>query len=420
MYEVIYQLLELIAFVLCIHNFSGEKIKLDIYNVGFIAIQLTFLQMMQNSIVSKEMYFATYLICFIYAYVKFGYNIKKTVLKCLLSMLIIILLEMIIYIPMSFLYYIIPNESIIVALINTVMLLILFLTKNSKKYTSVLEFCESKDWILRICLLLCGAIMIYCMFSLKKSEVIKIDVFVLISLFMIILLIFLFRLQKSAYEVETKERELQITNLYNGVFEELIETTRRRQHDFHNHIEAIYGLHITAKSLEELVEAQKEYCENLVHENRFTKVLSCVNNSTLAGFLYTKFIGAEQYGIEVEYNIAYIGTTKMSVYDLIEIIGILIDNAVEALKESELPKKIVFELKAYSGVELSVSNPVDNISNSDIEKFFVNGYTTKAAGSGIGLAKIKEYQKKYTFDIFAQLKEKKQNKWIEFKIVEKL
>ena len=407
------------AFVLCLHNFSCKKIKLDIYSVGFIAIQLTFLQMMQNRIVSNEMYFAAYLICFIYAYIKFKDNIKKTMLKCLMTMVIIVLLEMIIYIPMSFLYYIIPKENVIIVLINAIMLLVLFLSKNSRRYIIALEFCESKDWILRICLLLCGAIMVYCMFSLKKSEVIQMDIFLLISLFMVILSIFLFRWQKSTYEVETKKRELQITNMYNDVFEELIETTRRKQHDFHNHIDAIYGLHITAKSFEELVEAQKEYCEKLVYDNRFVKVLSCVNNSTLAGFLYTKFIGAEQCGIEVEYNLTYKESEKVSVYDLIEIIGIFIDNAIDALKESTLPKKIIFELKDYSGLELSVSNPVDGITNNDIEKFFLNGYTTKSDGRGIGLNKIKEYQRKYKFDIFTQLKEKDQNKWIEFKIVEK-
>lgn len=420
MYEVIYRLLEVATFVVCLHIFSGEKIKLDIYNVGFIAVQLAFLQMIRDGIVSKEMYFVAYLICFIYVYLKFKKDIKVTVLMFLLTTVIIVFLQMIIYIPMSFINYIVPNESFIITLINAVMLLIIVVSRKSKKYISVLEYCKNRDWILRICLLLCVIIMSYCMFSLKKSEVIKIDIFVLVSLFMTIFLIFLYRWQKTEYEVERKERELEITNLYNNVFAELIETTRKRQHDFHNHMDAIYSMHLTANSIEELIDAQKEYCDNLVYENRYSKVLNCINNSTLSGFLYTKFIRAEACGIDIEYDVEHTGKTKISIYDLIEIIGILMDNAVEALKENDVPKKIAFDLKDYKGLDLCVRNPVVNISNRDIERFFINGFTTKSSGKGIGLSKVKEYQGKYKFDIFTRLIENDSNKWIEFRIVENI
>ena len=66
MFEVIYRLLEMLALVLCLHSLSGEKVKLDIYNVGFIVIELTFMQMIRDEIVSKQLYFAVYLIYFVY------------------------------------------------------------------------------------------------------------------------------------------------------------------------------------------------------------------------------------------------------------------------------------------------------------------------------------------------------------------
>ena len=57
MFEVIYRLLEMLALVLCLHSLSGEKVKLDIYNVGFIVIELTFMHMIRDDIVSKKLYF---------------------------------------------------------------------------------------------------------------------------------------------------------------------------------------------------------------------------------------------------------------------------------------------------------------------------------------------------------------------------
>ena len=44
MFEVAYRLFEMAALVLCVHNLSGKKVKADIYNTGFIALQLTFMR----------------------------------------------------------------------------------------------------------------------------------------------------------------------------------------------------------------------------------------------------------------------------------------------------------------------------------------------------------------------------------------
>lgn len=181
MFEVIYRLLEMLALVLCLHSLSGEKVKLDIYNVGFIVIELTFMQMIRDEIVSKQLYFAVYLIYFVYAYVKFKDTIQRTILKCMLVIIII-----------------------------------------------------------------------------------------------------------------------------------------------------------------------------------------------------------------------------------------------EAVAGSELIKKIVFELNDYKGLNLCVKNAVADISNKDIEKFFEKGYTTKESGRGIGLSKIKEYQKKYNYSIYARLVKQKEIEWLELKIIENM
>lgn len=418
MFEVIYRLLEMLALVLCLHSLSGEKVKFDIYNVGFIVIELTFMQMIRDGIVSKQLYFAVYLIYFVYAYVKFKDTIQRTIVKCMLVTLIIGGLQIVVYIPMFLISSIIQNEVIIVIIMNLIIFLILLLTRNSNKYKSLIEFCESKDWILRMSFCICIVIILYFMYGLKKSGIIEIDIFILISIFMLILSIFGYRWQKSAFELERKQRELNIANLYNGVFEDLIDNIRCKQHDFHNQIDAIYSMHLTANSLEELIKEQKEYCENLIYENRYSKVLSCTKNSTLAGFVYTKFINAEQVGIEVEYDISFTGNTLIIIYDLVEIIGILMDNAIEAVVSSDLPQKIKFEMNDYNGLYISIKNPVIHISNSDIERFFEKEYTTKPSGSGIGLSKIKEYQKKYEYSIHTGIQKENNIEWIEFRVTE--
>lgn len=417
MLEITYRLFEMLALVVCLHSLNGEKLKIDVYNVGFVGIEMAFMQMIQEGIVSKGMYFVIYLIYFIYAYLKFGDSVKRTVLKCLLVTLIIGALQILVYIPFSFFYYITPNESLIIMFINGAILLILFFTRNNKIFMSVVEIFAKRDWILKTSLTLCVIVLVYFMYSLKKSEVIEIDIFVLISIFMTMFLIFIYRWQKSTYELNRREQELQITNLYNGVFEEMIKTMRNKQHDFKNQIDAIYSSHLKAESMEELIEIQKKYCDNVLYQNRFSKVLSCTKNSILAGFIYTKFVEAENNGIEIQYGISYRDSNEIVIYDLVDIVGILLDNAIEAVTSTEVSKKIVFELSDAEGINLLVKNPVVNILNSEIQKFFERGYSTKEGERGIGLNKLMELQQKYKYDVYTHIENDNSMEWIVFNII---
>ena len=419
MLEITYRLFEMLALVVCLHSLNGEKLKIDVYNVGFVGIEMAFMQMIQEGIVSKGMYFVIYLIYFIYAYLKFGDSVKRTVLKCLLVIIIVGVLQMVVYITAYFFSVFIKNESIIAFFINFMVLAILLLTAKSGIYPKIVDVFINRDWILKINVVICFCIVMYYVISLKASNYIKIDIFVLMIIFMTMFIIFIYRWQKSMYELNQHKKELQITNLYNGVFEEMINTIRNRQHDFNNQIDAIYATHLTATSLEELIESQKKYCDNVLYENRFAKVLSCTKNSILAGFIYTKFIEAENRNIDVQYDIAYTNIGEIGIYDLVDIIGILLDNAIEAVTIKGVPRKIVFELRDGDGLRLLIKNPVMNISNGEIEKFFRKGYSTKGEGHGMGLNKIVELQKKYKYDVCAYIDNYSDLDWIQIGIIMK-
>ena len=419
MLEITYRLFEMLALVVCLHSLNGEKLKIDVYNVGFVGIEMAFMQMIQEGIVSKGMYFVIYLIYFIYAYLKFGDSVKRTVLKCLLVIIIVGVLQMVVYITAYFFSVFIKNESIIAFFINFMVLAILLLTAKSGIYPKIVDVFINRDWILKINVVICFCIVMYYVISLKASNYIKIDIFVLMIIFMTMFIIFIYRWQKSMYELNQHKKELQITNLYNGVFEEMINTIRNRQHDFNNQIDAIYATHLTATSLEELIESQKKYCDNVLYENRFAKVLNCTKNSILAGFIYTKFIEAENRNIDVQYDIAYTNIGEIGIYDLVDIIGILLDNAIEAVTIKGVPRKIVFELRDGDGLRLLVKNPVMNISNGEIEKFFRKGYSTKGEGHGMGLNKIVELQKKYKYDVCAYIDNYSDLDWIQIGIIMK-
>ena len=76
------------------------------------------------------------------------------------------------------------------------------------------------------------------------------------------------------------------------------------------------------------------YCEQMLRENRYNNLL-LLGNKVLVGYLCGKFQEVEDDGIELDYKITT-GIDKMLVlvYYVIEMLGILFDNAMEALNGS--------------------------------------------------------------------------------------
>ena len=103
--------------------------------------------------------------------------------------------------------------------------------------------------------------------------------------------------------------------------------------------------------------------------------------------------------------------------DCIEIVGIFLDNAVEALSK-EKDKSIILEMFAMEQkVEIRVKNVSPYYENDEIAKFFQHNYSTKGKNRGIGLAKIKDLQKKYKFDILVEMQEIHNKNWISFSVI---
>ena len=192
-------------------------------------------------------------------------------------------------------------------------------------------------------LVLCGTIVVILMIQYKTSLNINIVSYSIYTILICTIIVIVFGHQKYRYELKQKNLEVHMHKLYVKAFEGMLESIRIRQHDFKNQLAAIYGMHLTATSLEELIECQREYCDYLINESRYDSIITKCNDKILAGFLYTKLCEAEKVGIEIEFNILVEHLHyKIEIYEIIEVIGILIDNAIEYNTDKQ--KRIYFEL----------------------------------------------------------------------------
>ena len=177
-------------------------------------------------------------------------------------------------------------------------------------------------------------------------------------------------------------------------YESDIEEQRTINHESKNEL-----LTIRSKLSEEKDKELCSYIDSIIGDKKsvksakFSKFKYLPSNG-LKGFFYYKFIEAEKRGIKVSLNISklvensYLGDMKTKDFkDLTRIIGVYLDNAIEAASTSK-DKKLGIEIYEVKGIiEIIISNTYDN----DIEKDKVGNerYSTKGKNRGHGLLLVK-------------------------------
>ncbi len=234
--------------------------------------------------------------------------------------------------------------------------------------------------------------------------------------FLIVALILIFWIN-SENDRKHKAEELRTYQLYTKTFEDAVVAIRLRQHEFDNHINAIKCMHYTIQDTEKLFDEQDKYCDRILQENKYNRLLKLNVSPVLIGYLYSRFMTASTQNVNIEYEIQDINIEHIAIYDLIEIIGILFDNAVEALEEQSDKEVEVKLLEINKAFIISVANISVWKTNSEIERFFEYGYSTKGKEHGIGLYRANTLLKKYKASIQVENTAKNGMNYLCFKVM---
>lgn len=420
MVECLFLLVEIVAGIKCIHNLYAKDKIFSIYTLVFICIEVLYFNLANRNIVSKETILAVYLLYILYTLMEFRDNLVNSIYNCLVTQIMVSIIQMLFYIPGIVMYNIFGSEDVMMLFINILTCIVVIITGKFKMYDILHNACKHKGEKAGICIVATVGILIYYSFKIKVYSYIPLDVFLTCLLSLIIVVISIYRWQHVKFEKELKDQQLEISHKYNESYQALVELVRKNQHDFDNHLLALTTINSSTVSQDDLTKRQMEYKERILEQNKYNKILYKINDPMLAGYIFRKIVDLEKRGIKVIYdvNIESINIDYISIYDMIEIIGILLDNAGEALENGEFDKVIkLFVNETDEKLVIEVHNISKHYSNEEIIKFFEKGFSSKGENRGIGLSKIKDYQKKYKFDIMVDNCTEKSNNWLKFSVI---
>ena len=300
----------------------------------------------------------------------------------------------------------------LVAITNLIIFIVVYVSCQKYKIHTISLSLQSKGKMMDLLLLLESTLVIFVIFQYKNAYG-KVPIkYTVISGIMVLIIILCIHGLLYRIKYQEKQAELEAYKTYSAAFSDLITQIRARQHEFDNHISALCNLHYICKDYDELVSEQSKYAKDVISNNRFHRLLVS-GNPVIAGFLYGKLSSIQEQGIEVTYTFHISEfTSKIPVYLVVELIGNLLKNAVEAVKTQQVEKQIHLSCTENENEFcLGVRNRSEKIPLDEMGRFFEKGYSSKGSGRGLGLYNVKEICEKYGVDIVCDNTEVDDKNW---------
>lgn len=192
--------------------------------------------------------------------------------------------------------------------------------------------------------------------------------------------------------VVTFRRKSDVFELANQLtgFKNYATALRAQTHEFMNKMHVIMGL-IDMKAYDDLKKYTQEIAQN--RQNEVSYVVTRLKDITLAGFVLGKMARSRELEIDFtfsEESELHSELIMPSVHDLVLIIGNLIENAFDALKNFDGERIMNLSIIDFDKeIVIEVEDSGSGISKGELKKIFQRGYSNKGAGHGFGLYLVK-------------------------------
>lgn len=410
-------LFEVLAMLFCIHYLYGKTLKFDGLTCSYILLEVLWMSMVFMFQMDQRWTMLMHLVTIIYCSIKFGFHLKTILINNILCACVLVFIQALQIIAFTMMLGIQKTGSIENLIINFIMFLFTKFCLQRCKLKALSNTLQNNERIIWQSLTIVGICVVCFMLIYKQTN--KFDLFYFLVLGVSIGLIIIVAIDIGKQKVKTKEMEaeLRLHKLYESSFKELIDEISAKQHEFDNHINAIYGQHRMYKTYEELVAAQEKYCGEVVEENRFNKILT-KGNPVILCFLYGKMAEIKRKGIEVTYQVNIRDLEcGMPTHKMIELLGNLINNAIEASEKRERKKIRIDMLEETREIFIDIANESDKVEAGEIKEFFRKGYSEKGKKRGYGLYNVQRICEEYHAAITCKNENRNDENWLAFKII---
>lgn len=232
------------------------------------------------------------------------------------------------------------------------------------------------------------------------------EVAVEIAFYIILFIILNFNLFISTAKELNEKHKLQMENNFRPILEDYIHKLRANEHEYKNHLNAIYSI-IQVSDEKEIKSNINKYIGNIKENNHLNNLLY-VDNTILKAILYSKMSLAEEKGIDIKYDItSNLEDIDLDDMDLVVVLSNLLNNAIEGVEGTENPwiNVVISELNNKDEKEyiIRVSNSVNDINQIDLSSITNKGTTTKGENRGYGLYNVKKLIKKVNGNILIEM-----------------
>jgi sensor histidine kinase regulating citrate/malate metabolism len=209
------------------------------------------------------------------------------------------------------------------------------------------------------------------------------------SVVLIIAFAFIIILMLEEMAERSRGEQLYYYETYIPIIDQMIKGVQLTQHSYNNQIMSLTGIIESDMDKDEMRSAIKNLTGQSVNATRADYHFLHLENRLLAGMLYQKVKHAEELGYNLDFTIRkYSCESEMSDFDIVDITGILIDNAIEHSEDGakDIYVTVGQPIKSESSkYYIKVENAGPVVSEESINNMFKKGHTSKSDKSGHGL-----------------------------------
>lgn len=262
------------------------------------------------------------------------------------------------------------------------------ISKNFYRFSKI-TLSNRKDVFNQIISLLGVVLIIIQLIEIKNYRQLKDITFTRLILNNVLILMIIISVNIYSFINKIKLMKLEIENKN---LLEINDKVRCFKHDFNNIIQAIDG-YILLNDMKSL----QTYFDSLYKECNYINTIDFLNdkikeNPAIFSVLLSKYRLAEEKNIKMNIEILVdLSKLKSKSYILSRMLGILLDNALEACIEAE--DKIVNVLFIKDDIKNRVLIKIENTyinKEVDLTKIFEKEYSTKTGNTGLGLWKVRD------------------------------